>query len=428
MTEKKIMMHVATEEGTDVVLPATRSTIVVHNDTTVAAKLDEHQKTIGGLTSKMKIEKGRLITDFSKFVLWYGTVAQDTAYNLVGASSVKITADATNTTAAARLRQTKFNITKTNTLLIRFYVEDVDKLSNIELRVASTDNMTEYLFWRATKWKVITGWNEMLISVQDMSWFGPTVDEPDKSNINTIQISVTCANNETTSVWFDAIYMYHKSKGKVVFHFDDSYSTVHTNAFPIMRAVGMVGCAGVISGSVGTTGYMTLSQLKELQAYGWDIFNHTHTHQDLSTLTEEQVRVELNTCRTWLINNGFPEAAEYVAYPYGGYNETVRKAMEGYKAGRLVREEYEVVPPIQPIRQKTINMYNTLTLDNAKRIIDYVEKTGATVILLFHKIEPATNTENLNYSLDKFEPFVNYVYSKMDTVDVISWAEMMAIQ
>ncbi|AEO93916.1 gp673 [Bacillus phage G] len=385
-------------------------------------KLDDAEYTISKLGYVPPSRKGRLVTDFSKFVLWYGIVAQDTEHVIVGPSSVKVTTDTANTTAAARLRSTKYNFSKAKNMTIRFYVEDINKLSNIELRLSSVDNMTSYLSWKTTKWKVVNGWNEVMIPLSKLTATG---GELITNTITTIQISVT---GDHTSVIFDSIFVNRKSNANVMFQFDDGWLSVYTNAFPEMRSRGMVGNVGVISNSVGTNNYITLNQFKELQNYGWEMFNHTVTHRDLSLLTEEEIRTELNGCRDWLIANGFKTAANFVAYPYGNSNDAVFEVMKDFEFGRTVREEYEVLPPINPHRLKCFTFDNAIDVSVATNAIDHAIECGDTVIFLFHKIEANTNTETINYPIDKFIQILDYIYDKLDKIDVITCSEFANIR
>ncbi|MFC9540799.1 polysaccharide deacetylase family protein [Lysinibacillus sp. NPDC056959] len=372
--------------------------------------------TSGNRQSKEIINQGRLMTDFSRWQLWYGVVSQDTEQVKVGQSSVKVTTNDANTTSASRLRSVQYNLSKTKTMMMRFYVEDVNKLSNIELRFSSVDNMASYLSWKTTKWKVISGWNEVMIPLSKLNVVG---NENLNNTITTLQISVT---GDHTFVVFDGIYINRKSKGNVLLHFDDGFISQYTNAFPLMLARGFVGSVGVISGSVGTTGYMNLAQLKELYNYGWDLFNHTVTHQDLSTLSINHIQAELDVCREWLISNGFSRTADFVAYPYGGYNNDVLEVMKNYKLGRSIREEYEILPPIQPHLLKTVILYNNVEEITFRNAIDYVIETGATVIFLHHKVEDV-NTDEMNYPTEKFKNMLDYLYSKQEELNVLSWSE-----
>lgn len=382
-------------------------------------KVNNTEKVINDLRYKSLVKPGRLITDFSKFVLWYGPISQTTDYVKVGPSSVKVATDTKDVTAAARLRSVKYNFSKMKNMMIRFYVEDVNKLSNIELRLSSVDNMASYLSWKTTKWKVVNGWNEVMIPLSKLT---VTNGESLNNIITTIQISVT---GDNTFVAFDSIYVNRTSKANVMFQFDDGWLSVYTKAFPEMLSRGMVGNIGVISSMITSNNksYANLNQLKELQHYGWEMFNHTVTHRDLSLLTEEEVRQELTGCRDWLQANGFTKAANFVAYPYGNASDVVYKVMKDFEYGRSVREEFEVLPPINPHRLKCITLDYGVEVTRVTDAIDHIIECGDTLILLLHKIEESTNTDTINYPVNKFIQILDYIYDRQDKIDVITCSE-----
>jgi len=399
-------------ESKDIDLPSLSEGLGVNEALSEIKKLDSK---VSRLSSK---GKGRLMTDFSKWALWYGIVEQTTEHNKTGPSSLKLTSDPINLTVAARLRSVSYDLSKAKNMMIRFYVYDRDKLSNIELRMSSVDGMATHLSWKTTKWKVVPGWNEVMIPLSKLVATGA---ESIQNPMVTLQISATFAE-AGVPIAFDAIYLNREDKGTVQFHFDDGWASQYTKAFPIMLAKGFVGSIGVISGSVGTNSYMNLAQLRELHTYGWTLFNHTVTHQDLSTISKGEVQKELDGCRDWLNQNGFPESSDLVAYPYGGHNQNVLEVMEDYRLGRSVLEEYEVIPPIQPKVLKVINIYNNTADSVWQTAIDTAAETGCSLMLLFHKIEDVAN-DSISFPTAKFTSLVSYVQSKLDSLDVVSFEE-----
>lgn len=369
-----------------------------------------------------KLNRGRLLTSFNKFVMWYGTAVQDTNYSLVGKTSLKISTDSSNTTSAARLRSVSYDLSKAKRLLIRLYIEDINMFSNFELRLSSLDDMSTYLSYKTTKWKLIQGWNEIMIPLSKLTVTGA---ESLANKITTIQASMT--GEIGTSIWLDAMYVDTKGTGNVLFHFDDGFATQYTKAFNILNYRGMVGSCGLISDYVGTGSYMTLDQAKEMYSYGWDMFNHTKTHADLSLLTKEEIQIEIDGCRDYLLKNGLTRAADLVAYPKGLYNDAVMEVMQNYRMGRIVREEYEVSPSIQKYKLKVINLTNAVTVDAAKAHIDNAVETGLTLIFLLHRIED-TGTDDMIYLTSNLQAIVDYVYSKKDSLNVLTWSEYADMQ
>jgi peptidoglycan/xylan/chitin deacetylase (PgdA/CDA1 family) len=72
-------------------------------------------------------------------------------------------------------------------------------------------------------------------------------------------------------------------RARVLLTFDDATSTVFTAARPILDAAGMRGTVFAVGSLVGSDPwFMTLDQLKQLYASGWDVGSHTWSHQALS--------------------------------------------------------------------------------------------------------------------------------------------------
>lgn len=374
---------------------------------------------IGGIKTNNK-KNGRLLTDCSNFLMWYGVVTHDTQHVLAGQKSIRISTDATNITSAARLRNVAFNFSNLKNMMVRFYVEDIDNLSNVELRMSSVDNMSKYLSFKLSRWRIISGWNEVMVPLESL-----TVNNAESlSNVmTTFQLSVTSKSADVVAtVVFDSIYINRTQRAKILFHFDDGWTSQYTKAFPILLKYGFVGSIGVVRDFVGANGYMTLDQLRTLHTYGWDLFNHTTTHNDLTVIPVEQIKTELDNCRDWLNEQGFTEASDFVAYPYGSHNADVLEAMKGYKLGRITSEMLEVTPPIQPHRLKVLNMYPTINAAAYTPIINDAIKTGSTLILLFHRIDD-TGSDNTIYLTNEFEALVSFIKSKESEVDVITTSE-----
>jgi peptidoglycan/xylan/chitin deacetylase (PgdA/CDA1 family) len=69
-------------------------------------------------------------------------------------------------------------------------------------------------------------------------------------------------------------------------------------------------------------------QLREMQAAGWEIANHTRTHRDLATLTQAEVEDEIAGAKADLAARGFN--VTLFVYPYGRSNAMVRAIAKKY--------------------------------------------------------------------------------------------------
>ena len=83
---------------------------------------------------------------------------------------------------------------------------------------------------------------------------------------------------------------------------------------------------------------MTLAQLQELYAAGWDVGNHSDSSAQLTSMTLAEAKASLIDCASYLENNGMPRAARQVAYVDGQYNDTVLQAMHdtGMQSGTTI--------------------------------------------------------------------------------------------
>jgi len=93
------------------------------------------------------------------------------------------------------------------------------------------------------------------------------------------------------------------NKAYVILRFDDSYDDHYLQAYPLMKARGMVGVIFLWVGRVGISGYLTLDQLKELVEEGWEIASHTQTHTRFDTLTRAEIESEVRQTKEWVEEN-----------------------------------------------------------------------------------------------------------------------------
>lgn len=110
----------------------------------------------------------------------------------------------------------------------------------------------------------------------------------------------------------------------VILNFDDGYDNTYTAAYPILKKYGLTATVYVISGFIGTPGYLTEAQIQELAKAGWEIGSHTITHPDLAHITTEQVKIELTESKKTLAKITGQEVTT-LCYPAGKYDTAVIK-------------------------------------------------------------------------------------------------------
>ncbi len=77
--------------------------------------------------------------------------------------------------------------------------------------------------------------------------------------------------------------------------------------------------------------YMTWDEVRQLQRAGMLVAGHTHWHRPLSTLTDDQLNIDLSVSRSLFDQNLDPQAIWPFSYPYGKRNSYSETAVEMLK-------------------------------------------------------------------------------------------------
>lgn len=102
-----------------------------------------------------------------------------------------------------------------------------------------------------------------------------------------------------------------------VITFDDGRSDGYTDAFPILRRLGLVATFYVITGRIGMTNNLSASQLRRLAAAGMEIGSHTVDHVRLSSADPWAAQLQLTESAA-RIATMFGRRPTTFAYPFGG--------------------------------------------------------------------------------------------------------------
>lgn len=128
----------------------------------------------------------------------------------------------------------------------------------------------------------------------------------------------------------------------VVLTFDDAVVSQCENAVPVLREFGF-GATFFICRfgddwrAKHSPFLMTAAQVRALHDEGFEIGNHTWSHRNLNSLTEEEIELDVRQLNDWLLAAGIPLPSSF-AYPGGPYAEkafdVLRRA--GIRAARTV--------------------------------------------------------------------------------------------
>ena len=107
----------------------------------------------------------------------------------------------------------------------------------------------------------------------------------------------------------------------IIITFDDGDISVYERAFPIMQKYGLTGVVYIVGNYMGTEGYMTADQIKELMAAGWEVGSHGRSHRDLRKLEPVIQQVEIVEARKKL-QEATGASVDTFAYPFGFMTDT----------------------------------------------------------------------------------------------------------
>jgi peptidoglycan/xylan/chitin deacetylase (PgdA/CDA1 family) len=183
--------------------------------------------------------------------------------------------------------------------------------------------------------------------------------------------------------------------------FDDGFATDYTEALPLLKKYNLTATNYIVSECINSTesGYMSTSQIEELQANGNEIGSHSVTHPYLTTLSNAEQAAELSTSKNDLTGlfgtiNGF-------AVPYGDYNDAVMTQIKNYyNSARTSDAGYNTWDNYDPYRIRVQHVNVDVSPETVNSWITEAKNNKWWLVLLFHKIDRSgatytTTPENL---------------------------------
>lgn len=148
--------------------------------------------------------------------------------------------------------------------------------------------------------------------------------------------------------------------------FDDAYLSVFDRAFPVLANLDVRASLFVPTDIVDSQGLMTemipirpdwigpSSELRAmswdgvltLDAAGWEIASHTCSHPEMTKIDEGLLRTELERSKA-ICEDRLQKPCSSFAYPFGAYDEEVKKAVAAAGYSHAVTLEQHVLQPLR---------------------------------------------------------------------------------
>lgn len=176
--------------------------------------------------------------------------------------------------------------------------------------------------------------------------------------------------------------------------FDDGYSSQY-GVRSMLSAHGMHATFFIFSGGVGDVddGYMTWSQVADLEADGHEIGGHTVEHVDLTTVSAAVARQQVCDDRAALSAHGLHVSS--FAYPYGKTNPQVERIVSdcGYTSARTTgwygftcpSPCTESIPPHDAFATTVIG-FSDQTLAELQAVVTNAEKSTGWGQIVIHQV------------------------------------------
>jgi peptidoglycan/xylan/chitin deacetylase (PgdA/CDA1 family) len=150
--------------------------------------------------------------------------------------------------------------------------------------------------------------------------------------------------------------------------FDDGCETDLIAAAPILREFGFSATFYVTAGFLGKPGYLNESQLRDLDAQGFEIGCHSMTHPYLSDLSDQELKCEIADAKL-LLENILGHPIQHFSCPGGRYDErTLETARQAGFATVANSQFYANSSRTNPYELGRVAMIRDLTIEEFSAI------------------------------------------------------------
>ena len=126
------------------------------------------------------------------------------------------------------------------------------------------------------------------------------------------------------------IFLKEKKEKKFLLTIDDGYSSFYKNAWPYLKKNKIPFLIFISTEAVGKMGYMSWSQIKEIESYDFvSIGNHSHSHDYLVNFTFDEFKNDIEQSIKIFENNlGYNPV--FFSYPFGEWDLNQKNMIKEY--------------------------------------------------------------------------------------------------
>jgi len=136
------------------------------------------------------------------------------------------------------------------------------------------------------------------------------------------QMAWLADNGYHTLTLYDVLDPSCRPEKSVVITFDDGWENNYIHALPILREFGLTATIFVVTGFIGTPGYLSWEQLRKMADSGISIQSHTVSHRPLEEVGEAEVAEELGASKR-ILEEQLGIRVDFLSMPQGSWNRGI---------------------------------------------------------------------------------------------------------
>lgn len=358
-------------------------------------------------------DEGTVIETFDSASGWTtsgtGTYALNTTEYRAEAS-IKIT----NTVSGGNLllyKTVDLDLSDLKTLSLWVYVHQTQSDDDmVRVLLASQSNLSKYV--EKTWANLREGWNHLYTN--ELDWNSVVGDEDLSDHVVRIRVGAVSAAGSVLIVSFDELRYNEMGTPIMLFTCDDVRRTAYDPIYTSLIEIGVCGTWYLTYNRLDASAlYVTTAMCEDVHENGWTIANHTLTHPDLLTISDEEIIAELTGMSQWMVEMGWSRGAYHMAYPYGhgsvGISPTVLSC--GILSARLVSGgNFSPLSFWGPMMRANTSLgEEALSVSDAIARIDRALAYGEVCPLTLHGCKDPPDSEE--YTTEDFATLVSYIES-----------------
>ncbi len=201
------------------------------------------------------------------------------------------------------------------------------------------------------------------------------------------------------------------TSGLITIWFDDAWISQYMIAAPILKEANMKAAIAVPTDTVGYPNFANWAQLRSLQRDGWEIDNHSVSHDcSMESWSAERIDKEMEDATQELWAEKL--TSDIFVAPCGVNSpQLIKEVQKKFIAYRGTEPGLNDLKNLDPYNLLVRNITNTTTVNEVQAWVQEAKNSNKWVILVFHQVDEESKGRGEDYSisLEEFKGIVEYL-------------------